>query len=187
MFYTQEQLWSIGFGSIGDNVLISDKASIYNAKNIHVGSNVRIDDFCILSAGSGGIYIGNYVHIACMVTMIGAAKITLEDFSNVSGKCSIYSSSDDFSGKYLIGPTLPKGFSNVKDSPVFLRKYVILGCNTVVLPGVNIGEGAAIGALSLVSSDVEPYSVCVGSPLRKVKDRKREMVELSKRLEDESK
>lgn len=186
MFYTQEQLWAIGFGSVGENVFISDKTSIYNPKNIHIASNVRIDDFCILSAGDGGISIGNYVHIACGVTMIGAAKITLDDFSNVSGKSSIYSSSDDFSGRYLIGPTLPKGFSNVKSAPVHLKKYVILGCNTVVLPGVTIGEGVAVGALSLVSYDLEPYGIYAGSPLRRIKDRKREMVALSKTLIDDA-
>lgn len=182
MFYTQEQLWGIGFGSVGENVFISDKTSIYNPKNIHIASNVRIDDFCILSAGEGGIHIGNYVHIACGVTMIGAGKITLDDFSNISGKSSIYSSSDDFSGKYLIGPTLPKGFTNVKNDSVHLKKYVILGCNTVVLPGAIIGEGVAVGALSLVSTDLEAYGIYAGNPLRRIKDRKREMVALSKEL-----
>ena len=61
MFYTKEELNEMGFKSIGENVLISDKASIYGVKNIEVGSNVRIDDFCIISAGEGGIKIGNYV------------------------------------------------------------------------------------------------------------------------------
>lgn len=182
MFYTKEQLSAIGFGSIGDNVLISDKANIYNASNIHIKSNVRVDDFCILSAGEGGIYIGNYVHIACGVTMIGAGRITLEDFSNVSGKSSIYSSSDDFSGRWLIGPTLPKEFTNVKDGAVHLKKYVILGCNVVVLPNVTIGEGTAVGALSLVSTNLDEYWIYAGNPLRKLKERSREMVTLSNRL-----
>lgn len=52
-FYSREQLEKIGFKSLGKNVLISDKSSIYSPENISIGNNVRIDDFCILSAGGG--------------------------------------------------------------------------------------------------------------------------------------
>ena len=55
-FLTYKQLSKIGFLSLGENVLLSEKASIYNAPKIHIGSNVRIDDFCILSAGEEGIF-----------------------------------------------------------------------------------------------------------------------------------
>ena len=91
MFYSQNDLEKIGFKSLGENVLISDKASIYGAENIEIGSNVRIDDFCIISAGAGGIKIGNYIHIACYAHLIGSGEIVLEDHSQVSAKVSIFS------------------------------------------------------------------------------------------------
>ena len=175
MFYTKEELNEMGFKSIGENVLISDKASIYGVKNIEVGSNVRIDDFCIISAGEGGIKIGNYVHIACYAHLIGSGQIIVEDHAQISGKVSIYSSSDDFSGDYLVGPTVPKDFTNVKSLTVHLKKYVILGCNVVVLPGVTIGEGSAIGALSLVSKSLPEYGIYGGNPLRLIKERTKGM------------
>jgi galactoside O-acetyltransferase len=175
MFYTKEELEKIGFKSIGDNVMISNKSSIYGSKNIEIGSNVRIDDFCIISAGEGGIKIGNYVHIACYAHLIGSGEIILEDHSQVSGKSSIYSSSDDFSGDYLVGPTVPKEFTNVKNLKVHLKKYVVLGCNTVVLPGVTIEEGTAIGALSLVSKNLPSYGIYGGNPLKFIKERKNKM------------
>jgi acetyltransferase-like isoleucine patch superfamily enzyme len=171
MFYSRKDLEAFGFKSLGENVLISDKASIYNPKNISIGSNVRIDDFSILSAGDGGIYIGNYVHIACYAHLIGSGKIIVDDHAQISGKVSIYSSSDDFSGDYLVGPTVPKEYSNVKSSTVHLKKYVILGCNTVVLPGVTIEEGTAIGALSLVSKSLPEYGIYGGNPLKFIKPR----------------
>lgn len=183
MFYSNEQLEQFGFKSLGDNVLISDKASIYGASKIEIGSNVRIDDFCIVSAGEGGISIGSYVHIACYAHLIGAGRIVLEDHSQVSGKASIYSSSDDFSGNYLVGPTVPATYTNVKSATVHLHKYTVLGCNVVVLPGVTIGEGTAVGALSLVSKDLEPYKIYGGSPIRIVKDRAVGMVELAQQLD----
>jgi len=172
MFYTKEELQNVGFKSVGENVLISNKASLYGVKNIKIGSNVRIDDFCIISAGDGGIEIGNYVHIACYAHLIGAEKIIIEDYAQISGKTSIYSSSDDFSGEYLVGPTIPKEYTNVKHLTVHLKKYVVLGCNTVVLPGVTLGEGCAVGALSLVNKDLEPYKIYGGSPIKILKDRK---------------
>jgi galactoside O-acetyltransferase len=46
-----EKLEALGFKSLGENIMISDKVSIYNSDNIQIGSNVRLDDFCILSAG----------------------------------------------------------------------------------------------------------------------------------------
>ena len=59
-FYSQNELLELGFKKIGTNVLISKKSSIYNAQNIEIGDNVRIDDFCLLS---GTIKLGNYIHI----------------------------------------------------------------------------------------------------------------------------
>ena len=171
MFLSKYDIEKIGFKSIGENVLISDKASIYGAHNIEIGSNVRIDDFCILSAGEGGIKIGNYIHIACYAHLIGGGEIILEDHSQVSGKVSIYSSSDDFSGEYLVGPTVPTKYTNVKHLKVHLKKFVVLGCNTVVLPGVTLGEGCAVGALSLVNKDLLPYRIYAGTPAKVIKQR----------------
>ena len=174
-FLKQEELNKMGFKSIGENVLISDKSSIYGVKNIEIGSNVRIDDFCIISAGKGGIKIGDYVHIACYAHLIGAGQIIVEDHAQISGKVSIYSSSDDFSGNHLVGPTVPSEFTNVKSLTVHLKKYVVLGCNAVVLPGVTIGEGTAIGALSLVSKGLPEYGIYGGNPLKFIKERTKGM------------
>ena len=77
----KDELKEIGFKYLGKNVLISNKTSIYNAKNITIGNNTRIDDFCILSAGEGGIEIGDYVHIACYSSLIGKGKIQMNDYS----------------------------------------------------------------------------------------------------------
>ena len=95
MFLSKTQLKSIGFKSIGENVKISDKASIIGQHRIEIGSNVRIDDFCILSAGEDGIKIGNYVHIAPYCALVGKAMIIMEDFSGLSSRVCIYSSTDD--------------------------------------------------------------------------------------------
>jgi galactoside O-acetyltransferase len=178
MFLPKEELQKIGFKSLGDNVLISDKCSIYNAKNIEIGSNVRIDDFCILSAGVGGIKIGNHIHIACYASLIGAGEIILENFSQVSSRVVILSSSDDFSGDYLVGPTISSKFINVKSSPVRLLKHSVIGTGSTILPGVTIGEGGAVGAMSLVKDNVGEFEIVVGVPAKKIKDRSKKILEI---------
>ena len=56
---TNEQMREMGFACFVNNMMLSDRASYYNCKNIRLGNNVRVDDFCVLSAGMGGIDIGN--------------------------------------------------------------------------------------------------------------------------------
>ena len=48
-YLTEDELKTLGFKSLGENVKISDKASIYDAHNIQIGDNSRIDDFCVIS------------------------------------------------------------------------------------------------------------------------------------------
>src|ERR1700760_4625998 len=127
-------LVDMGFASVGDNVRISDRASFYGTSRIVLGDCVRIDDFCVLSAGRGGISIGHNVHVAIYSSMIGAGKISLEDFSNISSRVSIYSSSDDFSGETMTNPTVPDEFKKVLNADVYIGKHVIVGCGSVILP-----------------------------------------------------
>lgn len=176
-FLTEQQLIQMGFAALGTNVLISDKASIYGVNRIRIGNNVRIDDFCVLSAGEGGIEIGNYIHIAVYSSLIGAGKIVLADFCNISSKVAIYSSNDDYSGIYMTNPVVPAEYTNVTHADVLLGKHVIIGSGSVVLPGITLHDGSAIGALSLVTKDCEAFGVYIGSPAKKIKDRKRDLLE----------
>jgi dTDP-4-amino-4,6-dideoxy-D-glucose acyltransferase len=185
-FYDYEHLQNLGFASIGENVMISDKSSIYNAQNIYLGDNVRIDDFCILSAGEGGIYIRDHVHIACYVSIIGKGKIELQDFCGISGRTSIYSSNDDYSGNFLTGPTVPEQYKNVFHSTVRIGRHVIIGVNCCVLPGVVIGNGSAIGAFSLVNKNIEAGVIAMGIPAKKIKKRSSNVFELEKKLKQQN-
>ncbi|HEY6529182.1 MAG TPA: acyltransferase [Cellvibrionaceae bacterium] len=176
------QLQSIGFAAIGENVQISDRASFYGIGKISIGSNVRIDDFCVLAAGVGGIYIKNHIHLAVGVSLIGAGSITLEDFSGLSSRVSIYSSSDDYSGSVLTNPTVPDIYKNVIHADVYIGRHVIVGSGSVILPGVSLGEGVAIGALSLVRKNCEPFGIYAGNPAKKIKERNRGLLEMEKQF-----
>ncbi len=171
---------SMGFASIGKNVTISDKTSFYNCSNISIGHNVRIDDFCVLSAGDGGIIIGNNIHIAVYSSLIGAGKITLSDFSGLSSRVSIYSSNDNYSGATMTNPTIPSEYTGVTHADVYLGKHSGVGSGSIILPGVTLEEGAAVGALSLVTKDCKAFGIYLGVPARFIKKRKCDLLELEK-------
>jgi acetyltransferase-like isoleucine patch superfamily enzyme len=173
---------AMGFALVGKNVQISDRASFYNTANIALGNNVRIDDFCVLSAGAGGIRIGDHVHIAVYSSLIGAGKITLSNFCNISSRVSIYSSNDDYSGATMTNPTVPSEFTGVTHADVFLGKHVIVGSGTIILPGITLEEGVAVGALSLVSKSCDAFGVYAGNPAKRIKERKRDLLELEKQF-----
>lgn len=170
-FYTQEELEEFEFKYLGKNVKISKLASIYNAKNIEIGDNSRIDDFCVLSAGEGGISIGCYVHIAVYTSLMGAGKIIMEDYTGLSSKCALYSSNDDYSGKFMTNPTVPSKYTNVTHAPVIIKKHSLIGVGSVVLPGVTIEECVAVGALSLVNKSLESGFIYMGQPVKKIMKR----------------
>ncbi len=181
-FLDQRQLGKFGFKSIGENVQISEKVSIYGAGCISIGNNVRIDDFCVLSAGKDGITIGSHVHIAAYSLLCGRESIVLDDFSGLSSRVSLYSSTDDYLGNALTNPTVPSEFTSVRHGKVHLRKHAIIGAGSVILPGVVIGEGSAVGALSLVNRIVPAFSIVGGVPARVIKERKRGLLELERQF-----
>lgn len=179
-FISREILNQMGFKSLGDNVLISDKASLFNVGKITLGSNVRIDDYCVLSAGEGGINIGSYIHIAVYTSLIGKGNITLGDYVNLSSKVTIYSSNDDYSGEYMTNPMVPEQLTNVTHADVVLDEHVIVGSGTVVLPGSKLNRGVAIGALSLVNGNIPEFQIHAGVPSKFIKERSKRINAIEK-------
>jgi acetyltransferase-like isoleucine patch superfamily enzyme len=175
---TRDQIGAMGFASVGANVMISDRAVFYNCAKISIGENVRIDDFCVLSSGAGGITIGSYIHIAVHCSVIGAGTITLSDFCNLSSRVAIYSSNDDYSGAHMTNPMVPSQFTRVTHGDVCLGKHVIIGSGSVVVGPANVGEGVAIGALSLITQDCAAFGVYGGTPAKRIKERRRDLLAL---------
>jgi len=173
-FFTSEELLSKGFKKVGNNVLISRFARFYDIGNIEIGSNVRIDDFCLLS---GKITLGNYIHISAFSALYGRFGIEMEDFSGLSPRCTVFSASDDFSGDFLIGPMVNQKYTNVSGGKVHVGKFCQLGCNCVVLPGITISEGVAVGAMSLITKDLPSWKIYKGIPARFLKDRSKKLLE----------
>lgn len=183
-FYDIEELEALGLKSVGNDVYISKKASIYSADKISIGNNVRIDDFCILS---GHIEIGSNIHIAAYTALYGGEEgIYLADYVNISSRVSIYSISDDYSGNSMTSPVIPDKFKKIISLPVYIEKHVIIGATSVVLPGVRLREGSSFGCFSMINRDSEEWSINVGIPFKKIKERSKKILELEKKYIKES-
>lgn len=181
-FLTEDAVAALGFARIGRHVRISERASIYGPERISIADHARIDDFCVLSAGAGGIEIGSYVHIACFSSLIGSEAIVLRDFAGLSGRVSVYSSSEDYSGESLTNPTVPDAYRQPVHGRVLLERHAIVGAGSVILPGVTLGLGVSVGALTLVVRDLEAFGVYLGVPARKIGTRKQDLLQLEAKL-----
>jgi len=183
-FYSEKELKKFKFKSIGKNVLIKKNVGMFFIENISIGSNVRIDDNVIIVASKKGsaVKIGNYVHIASNCYLAGSAGIEMSDFSGLATGVQIFSASDDYSGKKLTNPTVGKPYIGGKSGKVTLGKHVIIGAGSIILPDVTIKQGSSVGALSLVSKDLEEWGVYFGIPVKKIKNRHKAILELEKKF-----
>lgn len=177
-YYSEEELKELGFKYIGKNVKISDKASIYNHKQISIDDNSRIDDFCVIS---GEINIGKNVHITPTCLVAGGEKgIVFEDFTTIAYGVKIFTQSDDYSGKTMANSTLPKIYKNEFMKEVILKKHTIIGAGSIIMPGVILEVGTSIGAMSLVLKSTESWGIYIGTPAKRLKDREKNILELEK-------
>jgi galactoside O-acetyltransferase len=171
-FYTDEELQKIGFKHIGENCLISRKASFYLQGEMTIGNNVRIDDYCILL---GNITIGSYIHI-CAYTGLHASSgsITIEDFSNISSRAAIYAASDDVSAPKLLGAVVAsfsKELTGIYSSNIVLGKHSAVGTGSTLLPGAELGEGSVLGTMSLANRKLKPWWTYFGIPAKRISAR----------------
>jgi len=177
-YLTQEQLLELEFKFLGKNVKISHKASIYDYKNLEIGNDSRIDDFCVIS---GNVKIGSNVHITPMCIIAGGEKgVIFEDFVTVAYGVKIFTQSDDYHGYSLTNSTVPKKYKNEKKLKVLLKRHSIVGAGSTILPGVVLEEGTSIGAMSLVTRSTISWSIYAGIPAVKIQYRSKDLIKKEK-------
>jgi len=179
------QAYTLGFAHVGQDVFIWPMAKIVSPESISIGDSVIIDDFVFLMGGEKTA-IGSFVHISSFTSIVGGGEFVMEDFAGLSGGVRIYTGNEDYLGSALTNPAVPFPYRVPIRSFVHIKKHVIIGANAVLLPGVAIGEGAAIGANSLVTKNCEPWTIYAGSPAKALRPRPRERIlELEAQLRKE--
>jgi acetyltransferase-like isoleucine patch superfamily enzyme len=115
--------------------------------HILIGERTAINEYCNIRAVGGDIRIGSYCQIAQFCTLV-AANHTTE------------------TSKYMSDTPL-----NLAKTSITIEDDVWIGANSVILPGVTIGRGAVVGAGSVVTKDIAPYTICAGNPARALRER----------------
>lgn len=172
MLLTTQEIESLGFASVGKDVRITRGALFFNPGKISIGDRSRIDAFTIISAGDGGVHIGINVHIAahCIVNGSGG-RVEFHDFSGIAPNVCVWTASDDYTKGSLTNGTIPMSLKQNCTGPVTLGRHVLIGTGSVILPGVQLNDGAAVGALTLIKRNVEAGHVLCGTPARIVAER----------------
>jgi galactoside O-acetyltransferase len=181
---SRAELEGLGLRALGVDVLISDRCSLHGVENIAIGSHVRIDDFAVITARRP-VTIGSHCHISAHVYIGGTYGVDMADFINLSVGVKLFTSCDDFSGEHLIGVTVPERYRNCTNGPVRFERQSGAGANSVILPNVHFGEGSAAGALTLVHRSLEPWSIYLGVPMRRLKERSKRLLKLEAELRAE--
>jgi acetyltransferase-like isoleucine patch superfamily enzyme len=149
---TYDNIENVHFGegvyiSSHANITVIDRVQNDNRAFLNIGNKTSIGEFCDIRAGGGRIDIGNYCLIAPNVSIIGSNHL--------------------YDKNKLI---MDNGWDTSKNF-VVIGNDVWIGCQSVILPGVKIGNGAIIAGGSLVNKDVEDYTIVGGTPAKFIKDR----------------
>ncbi len=146
---------------------------------VKVGAHCMLGCSFIFESDEGTIDIGNNTFINTDTKLISRSNISIGDYVTIAWGCTIYDHNShsldyrerqkdidmqnrDFrNGSSFIAS---KDWSVVKSKPITIEDNVWIGFDSVILSGVTIGEGAIIGARSVVRENVEPWTVVAGNP-----------------------
>lgn len=185
-YLTHEALSGMPFKSLGHDVMIHERVTLVGIENITIGSHVRIDPDVILLA-TGPLTIGCYSHIAPGVFIAAKAGFEMKNFANIAHGARIYTVNDDYSGEYLMGPTIPADLLSLSPAAVLMEEYANIGAGAIVLPGVTLAEGSVLGALSMIGRSTEPWIMYAGVPAKPIKQRRRDMIRKGQELLESAK
>ena len=160
----------------GKNVIIGKTVRIRKPYLVSIGDNVIIDDFTYIPCE---LDIGNYTHIGANTTFIGGpGKVTIGSFVNIAPGCQIVTGSNDYRGGGLVGPTIPEEYvGEAIIDPIIIDDHVLLGCQVIILPGVYLPEGVAIGAMTLIKPKTyKPWTLYAGNPAKDIGNREKALM-----------
>lgn len=151
---------------------------------VSIGQKSFLDCNFIFESSKGQVLIGDNTYIGSSTNLISREKITVGNNVTISWGCYIYDH-DSHSINYMErrndfekyredylrfgNPILNKRWDTVKSKEIIIEDDVWIGFEVTILKGVKIGEGAIIGAKSVVTKDVPPWSVVAGNPAEVVK------------------
>lgn len=167
--FARKRYWAYYLARLGSKANLGVGFRAHGSESIEIGDFFNCDRLCTLNASmDGAIYIESHVSLASNVTINAACQGLIKICDEVMiGPNSVLRSSDH--GFSLIDVPMRKQ----PHQPGFIRisRNVWLGANVTVVGNVNIGQGAIVGAGSVVTKDVEPYAIVGGVPAKLIRQR----------------
>jgi len=168
----------------GSTLRFDAENKLEDRKYITIGEKGIIKANFIFETKNGKISIGNNVHIGG-ATLICRNKIEIQDDVTMAWGITIYDHNShsiyweerkndnhqcyEDSINYNGNNIENKDWTHVKDAPIIIESKVWIGFDVTILKGVTIGEGAVVGAKSVIVKDVEPWTVVAGNPAKIIK------------------
>ncbi len=186
-------------GSLGRDVIIDVGVQFVNPEHIHIGDNCWIDKYALLLAGpphagrrkiarlpnpafcyaEGELFIGRNCHIASHTVVNAHGGVSIGENTTVAAgakvvslshhHCNIEDEGDVF--PYRFGSRAPEEEQALISSPIVIGDNAALATNSVMVPGSSIGEGAWVGALSLVRGVIPAGYLAWGVPASPIRRR----------------
>ena len=156
------------FKKVGDNVVIEKHVLVFHPENISLGNNVYIGHSTILKGYyKNELIIGDNTWIGQGCFFHSAGGIVIGRTVGIGPKVNILTSyhKDE-------SPEVPVMVNELLFSPVIIGDGCDLGVGSTILPGIRVGEGSIVGAASVVTHDVDPYTVVAGNPAKVIRKRR---------------
>ncbi len=170
--HRRRELYRLGNGSV-----LYSTATIRNLhgnpNNIVIGNNTHIRGDLATFWYQGSIVIGDYCYIGEGTRIWSAGNVFIGNRVLISHNVNIFDNDthpiEDYVARHrqfvgIIEGNVPK--CELRERPVVVGDDVLIGCQSIIMPGVTIGKASVIGAGSVVTKDVPPYTLVVGNPAR---------------------
>ncbi|HOI55243.1 MAG TPA: DapH/DapD/GlmU-related protein [Phycisphaerae bacterium] len=146
---------------------LADIEDSVRGSRIEIGDDVRIDSFVKIkpAGGNGDIVIGKRCYLNSGVVIYSGNGVTIGEDVLIAANCTLAAVNHEFRRRDL--KIVEQRFQASRGG-IVIEDDVWIGAGTVVLDGAVLRRGCVVGANSLVGGELEPYSINVGNPIRRI-------------------
>lgn len=150
----------------GKGVRLYPLCKMIRAQNAELDDNCQIFDFVFIDAGKS-LKIGKYSTLTWNVLIEGGANTYIGHRVFIGPGSKLLTSTYKINGHFTV-EHLPSGCQETEYGDIIIKDDAYIGANSIIMPGVTIGEGAVVGSNSFVRDDLEPWTIYVGTPCKPI-------------------
>lgn len=146
----------------GAKIRRRSRIDVFPWNRFEMGNHTIIEDFCTINNGSGDVILGDYARVGIGSVIIG--PVTMGSGSGLGQHVFVAGFNHGYSDGSKNSSVQPLDIK-----PTIIEEEAHIGANSVVVAGVTIGKRSQVGAGSVVTKNIPPFSVAVGNPARVIK------------------